>query len=56
VILKNGGYLFFEINEAFGDEVKSVMSDAGFSNVELKKDLNGKYRMIRGRSDKRGNR
>ena len=56
VMLKNGGYLFFEINEAFGDEVKSVMSDAGFSNVELKKDLNGKYRMVRGRSDKRVNR
>lgn len=47
--LKNGGWLYFEINEAFGTEMAKLLKNCGFTQVELKKDLHGKDRMIRGR-------
>lgn len=47
--LKNGGWLYFEINEAFGAEMANLLKNCGFTQVELKKDLNDKDRMIRGR-------
>jgi len=46
--LVNGGHLYFEINEVFGDEIKSVMESHGFIQVEVIKDMNGKDRMARG--------
>lgn len=47
--LKNGGRLYFEINEAFGKETVLLLQNIGFENVELRKDLNGKDRMVCGR-------
>jgi release factor glutamine methyltransferase len=47
--LKNGGWLYFEINEAFGTEVKDLLGSLGYSQIELRQDINGKDRMIRGR-------
>lgn len=44
--LCNKGNLYFEINEAFGAECKFMLQEKGFSNVTLKKDMNGKDRMI----------
>ncbi|NJO93035.1 MAG: protein-(glutamine-N5) methyltransferase, release factor-specific, partial [Chloroflexia bacterium] len=41
------GKLYFEINEAYGNEVKELLLAKGFKNVELGKDLNGKDRMIK---------
>jgi len=46
--LTETGWLYFEINESFGRELVKLMSDEGFKNVELKKDINGKERMLRG--------
>ena len=46
--LSSSGWLYFEINESFGRELMSLMLDEGFKNVELKKDINGKDRMLRG--------
>ncbi|MCB0845957.1 MAG: peptide chain release factor N(5)-glutamine methyltransferase, partial [Bacteroidetes bacterium] len=46
--LVKGGWLYFEINEALGSEMIDLMEEAGFSAVELKKDLHGKDRMVRG--------
>lgn len=46
--LKPNGKLFFEINAAKGEETVSIMKQAGFSNVELRKDINGKNRMVKG--------
>jgi release factor glutamine methyltransferase len=46
--LLKGGKCYFEINEQFGKEMEILMSEAGFSEVILKKDLNGKDRFIRG--------
>lgn len=44
-----GGWVYFEINEALGMETAALLTNAGFADVELKKDLNGKDRMLRGR-------
>jgi len=46
--LNKDGKLYFEINEAFGSDLSQLMKDRGFSGVELKKDFNGKDRMLRG--------
>jgi len=46
--LRENGLLFFEINESLGDEVCSLLSANGFIEVELKKDMQGKDRMVRG--------
>jgi release factor glutamine methyltransferase len=44
--LKNQGRLYFEINEAFGRECCDMLQEKGFSQIVLKKDINGKDRMI----------
>jgi release factor glutamine methyltransferase len=44
--LKPGGRLFVEINEALGEMVAKLFRSAGFGNVELKKDMQGKDRMV----------
>jgi release factor glutamine methyltransferase len=47
IFLKKEGYLFFEINESLGIELVKLCISKGFRNVELKKDLSNKSRMIR---------
>lgn len=42
-----GGKIYLEINEAFGKEIKELYSKMGYTNIILRKDLNGKDRMIR---------
>jgi release factor glutamine methyltransferase len=46
--LKTEGRLYFEINEAFGMEYVEMLHEKGFFDVELRKDINGKDRMVRG--------
>jgi len=46
--LKKGGKLYFEINENFGKETALLLEEKNFQNIQLKKDINDKYRMIRG--------
>jgi len=41
------GFLFFEINEYLGKEMIEMLEDKGFANIHLKKDMQGKDRMIR---------
>ena len=45
--LLKGGMLFFEINEKYGLAIKQILSLKGFVNIELKKDINEKERMIK---------
>lgn len=45
--LNNGGSLFVEINEALSSEVISLFQSAGFKDVQLKKDMQGKDRMVK---------
>lgn len=50
--LKGAPILFFEINEAYGEQVCSMLRTIGYTNVELKKDMYGKARMVFGRLTK----
>ncbi|WP_163326125.1 peptide chain release factor N(5)-glutamine methyltransferase [Draconibacterium mangrovi] len=45
--LNENGYLFFEINENLGDEMVALVKQLGFKSIELRRDLNGKNRMLR---------
>ena len=45
--LNNNGLLYFEINQAKGEEVIQILKDKDFINVELKKDISGNSRMVR---------
>lgn len=45
--LRVGGLLFLEINEALAEETLEILSDTGFINCELRKDLNDRNRMIK---------
>jgi len=47
-LLKPKGKLYFEINEAYGQELKSYMDSNNFQDVEIFQDFQGKERMIRG--------
>jgi len=45
--LKPNGQLYLEINEQFGSQTLELLSAKGYVNLVLKKDLNGKDRMIK---------
>lgn len=45
--LEDQGQLYFEINEYLGKETLEMMKDKGFKNIVLKKDMQGKDRMIK---------
>jgi len=44
--LNGGGSLFFECNEYNAKEVEALLKESGWREVELRKDLSGKERMI----------
>ncbi len=46
-ILNSCGSLYFEINPLKADDMKKMLSDAGYHNVELRSDIYGKLRMIK---------
>ncbi|MEC7863682.1 MAG: peptide chain release factor N(5)-glutamine methyltransferase [Bacteroidota bacterium] len=41
------GKLFFEINEQFANELIAILTQRGFVDIELKKDINDRDRMIK---------
>ena len=45
--LSVGGKIFFEINELFGDKLIKLLTQNGFVDIELKKDVNDRDRMIK---------
>lgn len=45
--LKPGGGLYFEINEHYADDTKTMLSSLGFERIEAIKDQFGKYRFTR---------
>jgi release factor glutamine methyltransferase len=45
--LKPKGKLFFEINEYFSNELGQLLKGEGFQDIEVKKDIFGKDRMIK---------
>jgi release factor glutamine methyltransferase len=46
--LVSNGLLFFEINESYGEEVVELLSGKGFKDIELRKDMSGRDRMVKG--------
>ena len=45
-LVKNG-LLFFEINESYGNETVKLLANRGFKNIELRKDMSGRDRMVK---------
>lgn len=45
--LPQNGLLFFEINESLGNETVELLKDKGFKNIELRKDMSGRDRMVK---------
>lgn len=45
--LQPNGLLFFEINESLGKETAQLLIDLGFKDVEVRKDLSGRDRMVK---------
>jgi release factor glutamine methyltransferase len=45
--LNENGKLFFEINEQFGADTIAMLTEIGFVNIALKKDINDKDRMVK---------
>lgn len=45
--LNIGGVLFFEINPLLSKEIKILLCGLGFVDIELKKDINDKIRMVK---------
>jgi release factor glutamine methyltransferase len=46
--LAEGGILYLETNELYSEEVGRLMEENGFLKVEVRKDMQGKERMVRG--------
>jgi release factor glutamine methyltransferase len=44
--LKPSGVVFFEIHENLGGKTMELVREMGFINIELRKDLQGKTRML----------
>lgn len=47
--LKLGNYLFFEINEAYPDELSAMLSELGYTDIQITNDIYGKPRIIEAR-------
>jgi release factor glutamine methyltransferase len=45
--LKKNGQIYFEIHESSGPAVKMLLEGSGYSNITIRKDINGKNRMIK---------
>ena len=49
--LKEGGRIFFEINEAYPEEVANILKQHCFSDISPRRDINEKWRMISARKN-----
>lgn len=47
--IRKGRHLFFEINEAYSDEMCDLLCGLGYKDVQLRQDIYGKARMVYGR-------
>ena len=41
------GFLFFEINESYGEQTVELLKSKSFYNIDLRKDISGRDRMIK---------
>ena len=47
-LLNDNGKIYIEINEAFGEEMISLLTEYGYNDIRLYKDIHGKDRMLTG--------
>jgi release factor glutamine methyltransferase len=47
--LKSGKFLFFEINEAYPQELSDMLDELGYTDIHIMNDIYGKPRIIEGR-------
>ncbi len=45
--LKKNGYLFFEINPLFADDIREMLDESGYKDIVVRQDIFGKTRMIK---------
>lgn len=45
--LKKNGFIYFEINQFLHKEVLNLIKKSGFKKIEIKKDINGYFRMVK---------
>lgn len=45
--LKPGGRLYFELNQYLANEIKEIVANTGFCDVEIKTDMSGNSRMLK---------
>ena len=50
--LRSARSIYFEINEAYGQEVGDMLEELGYTDIQLKNDIYGKARMVFGRIEK----
>jgi release factor glutamine methyltransferase len=50
-ILMPGGKIYLEINEKKGEAISLLLESAGYSDIRVIKDINGKNRIIKGRKN-----
>ena len=48
-LLKKGGGLYFEINRAYGKEMKEMLGDLEYIDIEIIKDISGNDRIAKAR-------
>ncbi len=46
-LLKNGGWLYFEINRAYGSEMREMLELTNYINIEIIKDISGNDRIAK---------
>ena len=49
-VTHNPLYLFFEINEAYAEEMKELLTELGYTDIQISNDIYGKPRIIQARS------
>ena len=52
-VLRPEGWVYFEINEQKGAEMEALLWEFGYSEIQLKKDIFGKDRIIKAKAPKR---
>ena len=51
--LKEGGWLYFEINPLYAEDLRAILSKMSYYDIEIKEDQYGKQRMIRAKKGKK---
>jgi len=52
-LIRREGLIYFEINERMGSKLKDLLEEFNFTDIELRKDMHGKDRMIKAKFTER---